>query len=480
MSSGHGHVAISTAASSVRVDRRTRVALTGLVAVIGLVTVVAAVWLWPRGPLPRTPALQAVQQDTLGATVVGVRRRTCAGSTDDRLADGSVPATVACATVRVRLAEGPDAGRIVPVEVAGPVVDEGLAPGVSAVVARFPDDPAAGDSFSSARTGGGKAVYAWVDLDRGRPMWLLAAVFVVVVLVIARVRGLAALVGIGAGFAMVLVFLLPALRRGENPAAVTLVGSVAVMLVVLYASHGVSAKTTTALLGTVTALGITTGLALWAASTAHLDGQTGEDALSLTQLVGAQTVSAAVISGLVLAGLGILNDVTVTQAAAVWELKAAAPHLHARELMMRGMRIGRDHLASTVYTIAFAYAGVSLPVLLLIQVYDRPFTEVVTSAPIAQDVVGVLVGGISLVLAIPMTTVVAAGIAAASTLAPEPIPSPTKTSAEPADAGDEFEEGLLLRLRRRRDERAEHRADHRAVHDDQLKLDPTDWSSWPT
>jgi uncharacterized membrane protein len=212
--------------------------------------------------------------------------------------------------------------------VTGPTLDDGLVPGVSAVVARFPVDPAAGISSSSTvgptgATAAGSVVYAWVDFDRAQPMWLLAIVFVLVVLVVARFRGLASLVGMGAGFAMVLVFLLPALRRGENPAAVTLAGSVAVMLVVLYASHGISAKTTTALLGTVAALGVTSGAAAWAASAAHLNGQTGEDAFQLTQLVGARTLSAAVISGMVLAGLGILNDVTVTQASAVWELKAA-------------------------------------------------------------------------------------------------------------------------------------------------------------
>jgi uncharacterized membrane protein len=482
MGTGHGH---SETGSNLRVDPGTRYALIGLVALIGLATLAAAVALWPRGAVSRTAAVQAVQQDTVSATVVGVQRRTCAGTSDDRLADGSVPATVTCAAVKVRLGAGPDAGKVVAVDVAGPVVDEGLAPGVSAVVARYPGDKgdigAAGDAGDDALSPAASAapVYAWVDFDRGQPMWLLAAVFVLVVLGIARFRGLAALAGVGAGFAMILVFLLPALRRGENPAAVTLVGTVAVMLVVLYASHGISAKTTTALFGTVGALGLTAGAAVWAASAAHLDGQTGEDALSLSQLVGAGTISAAVISGLVLAGLGVLNDVTVTQASAVWELRAAAPHLPARALVTRGMRIGRDHLASTVYTIAFVYAGVSLPVLLLIQVYDRPFTEVITSAPIAQDVVGVLVGGIGLALAIPLTTLVAALVASRGTLvvpssSAPPVPVPAPEAGE--QAGEQFEEGLLVRRRRRRNEWPDHsRLDRPAVDD---HLEATDWSSW--
>jgi hypothetical protein len=254
---GHAHVHAPSGTDGgteigLRIDRATRGLLAVVVTVTALVTLGGLMWLWPRGALPHTADVGAVQQDSIAATVVGVTRRTCAGTSDDRLADGSVPPTVRCATVRARLDEGSHAGRTVTVEVTGPTVDEGLAPGVHAVVARFPDE-----------AGGGADVYAWVDFDRGQPMWVLVAVFVLVVVAVARLRGLAAVVGVGGGFAMVLLFLLPALRRGENPVAVTLVGSVAVMLAVLYASHGVSAKTTSALVGTVTALATTAGLAAW-------------------------------------------------------------------------------------------------------------------------------------------------------------------------------------------------------------------------
>jgi uncharacterized membrane protein len=459
---GHAHVHRAADDASLRISDGARRLLLGAVVALAVITVAGAVWLWPRGPLPNTAAAGAVQEDTVSATVVSVARRTCPGTTDDRLPSGAVAPSVACATVTVRLAGGSRPGKVVTVEVTGPTVDEGLAPGVAGLVARFPD--------VSGQSAPGKDVYAWVDFDRRQPMWLLVGVFVVVVLAVARLRGLAALIGVGLGFGMILLFLLPALRRGENPVAVTLVGCLAVMLVVLYASHGVSAKTTSALLGTAAALLVTAGLATWAASAAHLDGQTGEDALSLTQLVGSRTVGAAVISGMVLAGLGVLNDVTVTQASAVWELKAAAPHLGARHLLTRGMRIGRDHLASTVYTIAFAYAGVSLAVLLLIQAYDRPLGQVITSAPIAQDVIGVLVAGIGLTLAIPLTTALASLVASRATLVRPELPA---ADAVPHDE-DGFEEGVLFR-RRRREQRVP-----RPPEDDELELDASDWSSWPT
>jgi hypothetical protein len=112
MGSGHGHG--SAAGSDVRVDHRTRLLLIALVALIGLATLASVAWLWPRGPLPRNAVVGAGQQDTLEASVVAVQRRTCAGSTDDRLADGSVPPTVTCATVRVRLGQARTSARSFP------------------------------------------------------------------------------------------------------------------------------------------------------------------------------------------------------------------------------------------------------------------------------------------------------------------------------------------------------------------------------
>jgi hypothetical protein len=146
------------------------------------------------------------------------------------------------------------------------------------------------------------------------------------------------------------------------------------------------------------------------------------------------------------------------------------------------MRIGRDHLASTVYTLAFPYAGVSLAVLLLIQAYGRPLTEVVTSAPIAQDVVGVLVGGIGVALAIPLTTAMASLVVGRATfLKPEAPAGDTSIPRHPRVAKahavpheeDVLEEGMLFR-RRRREQRLP-----RPTEEDQLELDASDWSSWP-
>jgi uncharacterized membrane protein len=230
----------------------------------------------------------------------------------------------------------------------------------------------------------------------------------VLVLVVARWRGLAALVGLVVSFVGIGVFTLPALIEGSPPVAVALVTASALMFVLLYLAHGVTARTTTALLGTFGGLAATALLAGWASGAAHLTGLVDENALDLRQYAPDVSLSGVLLCGIVIAGLGVLNDVTITQASAVWELRASAPHASRRELYARGMRIGRDHIASTVYTVAFAYVGAALPLVLLVSLSDRALLGTLTSGEIAEEVVRTLVGSIGLVLAIPATTAVAA------------------------------------------------------------------------
>jgi uncharacterized membrane protein len=136
-----------------------------------------------------------------------------------------------------------------------------------------------------------------------------------------------------------------------------------------------------------------------------------------------------VLAAAVVAGLGILNDVTITQASAVWQLHEAAPGAGWRELFRRGMAIGRDHIASTIYTIVFAYAGAALPLLLLFDLYQRPFWTVLTGSEVGEEVIRTLVGGIALVLAVPVTTLIGALVATAATVTTQP-PAPELTEEE--------------------------------------------------
>jgi uncharacterized membrane protein len=151
-----------------------------------------------------------------------------------------------------------------------------------------------------------------------------------------------------------------------------------------------------------------------AVSVARLTGLTSEETNTLYGYDPTLDFSGLVLAGIVVAGLGVLNDVTITQASAIWQLHEVSPEMTWRELYSRGMAVGRDHIASTVYTIVFAYAGAALPLLLLFEVYPTPVWTIVTSSAVAEEVIRTLVAAIALVLAVPVTTAAGAFFAKAA------------------------------------------------------------------
>ncbi|WP_246527373.1 YibE/F family protein [Pseudarthrobacter albicanus] len=253
----------------------------------------------------------------------------------------------------------------------------------------------------------GSPAYVFVDFVRTLPIIFLAVLYAVVVIAVARWRGLRALIGLLGAYAVLVSFMLPGLVEGKPPLLLALVGSTVIMIGVLYFAHGFSARTSTALLGTMFGLGITSLLAAWATDAANLAGVGSHDAATLTNISDHISISGIILCGLIISGLGVLNDVTITQSSAVWELWELAPETSARKLFTSAMRIGRDHIASTVYTIAFAYAGAALPVLIIVMLYERPLGDALTSAELSEEVIRTLVGSIGLVLAIPVTTLIA-------------------------------------------------------------------------
>ncbi|MDQ5840429.1 MAG: YibE/F family protein [Chloroflexota bacterium] len=253
----------------------------------------------------------------------------------------------------------------------------------------------------------GTPAYVFVDFVRTLPIIFLAVLYAVVVIAVARWRGLRALIGLVGAYGVLVAFMLPGLVEGKPPLLLALVGSTVIMIGVLYFAHGFSARTSTALLGTMFGLGITALLAAWATDVANLAGVGSHDAAALTNISDNISISGIILCGLIISGLGVLNDVTITQSSAVWELWELAPETSARQLFTSAMRIGRDHIASTVYTIAFAYAGAALPVLILVMLYERPLGDALTSAELSEEVIRTLVGSVGLVLAIPVTTIIA-------------------------------------------------------------------------
>jgi uncharacterized membrane protein len=265
------------------------------------------------------------------------------------------------------------------------------------------------------------------------PIILLAILYAVVVVAVARWRGLRALIGLGGAYFVLGSFMLPGLVEGKPPLLLALVGSTVIMIGVLYFAHGFSARTSTAQLGTMFGLGITALLAAWATDAANLAGVGSHDAATLVNISDSISISGIILCGLIISGLGVLNDVTITQSSAVWELYELAPGTSARKLFSSAMRIGRDHIASTVYTIAFAYAGAALPILIIVMLYNRPLGEALTSAELSEEVIRTLVGSIGLVLAIPVTTLIAVLVVKATGVRPADQPRHPSDAAHRPD-----------------------------------------------
>lgn len=255
------------------------------------------------------------------------------------------------------------------------------------------------------------ASYEFIDFDRGFPLAALAAIFAVLVVAVARWRGLFALVGIAVTLLALTQFMLPALLAGKSPLGTAIVGSTVIMIAVLYLAHGVSIRTTSALFGTLFGIAITASIGLVATDWSSISGIGSEDDRLLIATIPSLNLSAIAAATMVIAGLGVLNDVTVTQASAVWELRSLQPDLNRRAVFASAMRIGRDHIASSVYTLVFAYAGSAMVILLLVTAYQQRLIDVATTEQVGQEVVRTLVGAIGLVLAVPVTTAIATWLA---------------------------------------------------------------------
>ena len=394
---GHGHGHGHGPAPDIPVGRLPRTLLTALLVAVAVLTLAGLVHWWPDSD--RVDKLRGSMAFTApGATYVSATITTVEPRCAQVGAQG-------CGHIDVRVDEGPERGKAAAVEVPPEVSDSGLGRGDRLELLRIPAAQGQPVSFS------------YFGVQRDRPLWLLAAVFALVVVAVARLRGLMALVGLGVAAGVIGLFLLPALLSGQPVLPVAVVAAVAIMYVVLYTTHGVSLRTSVALGGTLAGVALTALVSWYAVGGTHLSGVVDEGAAMLVGRVPGLTLQRVLVASVVIAGLGALNDVTITQASAAWELRAAAPGMSRADLFRSSMRIGRDHVASTIYTLAFAYVGTALATLLALQLYDRPLLDMLAAEEIAEEVVRSLAGGIGLVLAMPITTALAAVV----------VPGPRRT-----------------------------------------------------
>jgi len=252
--------------------------------------------------------------------------------------------------------------------------------------------------------------YYVVDFVRRDNLLILTLIFLVSVVVVGGIRGVTSFLGLVVSFGVLVKFILPQILAGSNPVWVAIIGSMVILFTSLYLAHGLNRKTTAAVMGTFISLFLTAALAWASVNMTRLTGLGSEEAGYLAMSGGINlNLAGILLAGMIIGSLGVLDDITISQAACVFELKAANPGQSFKQLFYRGLRIGQDHIASVVNTLVLAYAGVSLPLLLLFVVSGgEPISSLVNREMIATEVVRTLVGSIGLVAAVPITTAIAA------------------------------------------------------------------------
>jgi uncharacterized membrane protein len=356
-------------------------------ALLALGTLVGMVVLWPRGDPPEGPQTRG-QLGTLAAEVVAVTEALCPGST-----------TETCRRARIRVDEGPRAGTEAEITAPeGVSLDPGDGIRVFGTVVRDPS----GQELTE---------YSLSDFERRLPLLLLAVAFAAVVLLTARWKGLRALAGVAGSLAVVILFIVPAMLDGAPALAVALVGALAIMFVTIPLAHGVGTTTLAATIGTAASLLITLGLAAAFIELAHLTGYSSDDAPYLAAIAPGVSISGLVLAGMVIGALGVLDDLTVSQASTVVALRRTDPALGAAGLMRRGLEVGRDHATATVNTLVLAYVGAALPTLLIFGIAETSLGDAVNGEVVAVEVVAMLVGSMGLMAAVPITTGIAALVA---------------------------------------------------------------------
>ncbi|MFE4826139.1 YibE/F family protein [Streptomyces sp. NPDC056672] len=433
-SHGHSH----SHGPAAPVSQHLRKVIAAVLIPFATAVVVGLAVLWPGGTPTHERTGVGFDRQTVQGQVVQIERVDCKDvnaaqipSTGDLSKPQGREAERAengdCAKATIELTSGKEKGHTF-IEIVQPDAPRQFHVKQGVVVAYAPDAPR-------------DLQYSVTDVNRTFPMALLAGIFALAVVVVGRLRGVMALVALAVSFAVLTLFILPAILQGSNPLVVAVVGASAIMLLALYMCHGLTARTSVAVLGTLISLlliGLLGSLFIgWASLTGNTDDNTG----LIHGLYPEIDMSGLLLAGVIIGSLGVLDDVTVTQTSAVWELHQADPSMGPRALYRAGIRIGRDHIASVVNTLVLAYAGAALPLLLLFSIAQSGVGTVANSELVAEEIVRTLVGSIGLVASVPVTTALAALVVSAdragakgSPLAPPRAPVEALPSVSPYPA----------------------------------------------
>jgi uncharacterized membrane protein len=390
---GHSHAHTDVPAAS----RHARRVVTAVLVPAAIATLVALIVLWPGATRP--------PEDTVGdqggiralGRVVAVAEEACPPVTDDGTAapEGWVQR---CGSATVTVTEGPGEAQQATVDLPqGPGAAQ-LHVGDDVVLLFYPDAVPAGRA------------YAVTDHQRSTPMLWMVGLAIAAILAFGRWRGVSSIAGLAVSFGVLLLFVIPAILQGSSPLLVAVVGSSAIMFAALYLTHGVNVHTSVAVAGTLISLVLTGVLGVIFTSAMRLTGIGSDDSSYLSATQGGLDLRGLLLAGIVIGALGVLDDVTVTQAVTVAEMSAGGGRSRW-DLYRAAARVGRAHVASAVNTIILAYAGASLPLFLVIAAGSQPVSQLLTSEFLAQEILRSAVGTIGLVASVPITTALAVLVA---------------------------------------------------------------------
>jgi uncharacterized membrane protein len=266
-----------------------------------------------------------------------------------------------------------------------------------------------GDRVFVERTGGphGERVYI-SDFVRTSPLLLIAVLFMGLVVLVGRGRGLRSLSGTAFSLLVIFFFILPQIVAGRDPILTSVVGSVALLAVPTYLTYGWNGKSHAAMVGMMLSLILTATMAHLFVGWTRLTGLSLEESSYLVMELGpGLNFRGLVLGGIIIGSLGVLDDICVGQASAVFELANTNRKLSWRDLFRSSLNIGRDHIAAMVNTLLLAYVGASMPLMLVFTIYQEPIWRRINREPIAEEIVRTLAGSLGLILAVPITGLIA-------------------------------------------------------------------------
>lgn len=332
-----------------------------VVAGCGVFTLIGMALLWPTGDGQEAIEAEAeaigLASDRVAAVVDSVTDSACSyqGTGEEQT----------CRTVVVTVLEGPERGAVVVLpefNLSQPGIGGTATVGEQLIVGYEPTTE----------------FYFFADRDRRPALGWLALAFAAVVIALGRKRGFLALISMVLTLVVLIGFVAPAVLDGSDPLLVSLVAASLIAFASLYLTHGFSPTTTVALAGTLGSLLLTLAIAAVAFRFARFSGLASEEGLTLPIIAGDIDLVGLLLGGAMIGALGALDDVTVTQVATVAELNRQRPDLAVRELVAAGIRVGREHIASTVNTLLLAYVGAAMPLLLLFAISDQSFGMIAT------------------------------------------------------------------------------------------------------